>query len=79
MPRSLRIAANERSITVFCRRIGVLAPRSRAWKPRCADFGSFDPDVGQDVLVQHGDIEIDVVADQRTPTDKMKKTWAAPS
>src|SRR5882724_10510079 len=44
-------------------------------------FGNLDPpvrqfdlDVGEDVFVEHSDIEIDIVSDQRTPADEMKQT-----
>ena len=36
-------------------------------------FGSSIPMKRQDILVQHGDIEIDVIPDKRTPADEMQK------
>src|SRR5205823_5439116 len=36
--------------------------------------GQLDPDVRKNVLVQHGDVEVDVVAHQRTSTDEMQET-----
>ena len=37
--------------------------------------GQFDLDVGKDVFVEHRDIEVDIVSDQRTPADEMQQAW----